>query len=299
MFDFSDTSLEQDVGGIHFTNPIGLAAGFDKNAELLDIIPSVGFGFMEVGSITAEPCEGNPKPRLWRLPKSKSLVVYYGLKNDGAEYVYHRVENRRRSIPVGTNIAMTNCEDNLNIEHAIGDYAKSFKIFARSGDYFTINVSCPNTRETKKPIFIKLSPDYSFEVIDQILDISKKHRVDGIICTNLTKHPNPADIKNEDVPKVGGLSGKVVQEMSDTLLAYIYRRDNAGGKNRFILIGIGGVFSAADAYKKIRLGANIVQLITGMIFEGPQLISEINRQMVQMLHDDGFTNITEAVGVDA
>ncbi len=322
MFGFSDSRLEQDMLGIHFANPIGLAAGFDKNAELMSIIPSVGFGFMEVGSITAQPCYGNAKPRLWRLPKSRGLVVYYGLKNDGAERIYHRIANRPRTIPVGTNVAMTNCADNIDLHNAVRDYAKSFKIFAErgsGGEYFTVNVSCPNTLggqpfmepdaldvllteldaiATAKPIFIKLSPDATLETIDELLDVARKHRVHGIICTNLVKKPDSAKILDADVPKIGGISGKPLQDASDALLAHIYSRENAGGRNRFVLVGLGGVFTSEDAYKKIRLGANLVQLITGMIFEGPQAISEINRRLTLLLTRDGFANVRDAVGVD-
>ena len=325
LFDFSDWRLEQNILGIHFKNPVGLAAGFDKNADLLSIVSSVGFGFAEVGSITGEPCAGNPKPRLWRLPKSQSLAGHYGLKNDGASCIYHRVANRLRTVPVGTNIAMTNCRDTIDIHNAIRDYAKSFRIFAErdsGGSYFTVNVSCPNTLggqpfmdpdnldlllaeldaiQTVKPVFIKLSPDVSLETVDQILDIAHSHRIHGIICTNLTKKRDSQKILDAYVPAIGGLSGKLVQDASDALLAHIYSQEHRQGssnKNHFVLIGLGGVFTALDAYKKIRLGANLVQLITGMIFEGPQSVSEINRGLASLLIRDGFQSINEVVGID-
>ncbi len=315
-FGYSHPMLEQEVLGMHFKNPIGLAAGFDKNAELTDILPSVGFGFEEVGSITGNPSKGNPRPRLWRLPKSKGLVVYYGLKNDGAEVISHKLARKRFGNRVGINVAMTNCEENLDIRTAVLDYAKAFRAFTDIGDYFTINISCPNAKggqpfvaphrldylldildeiPTKKPVFIKLSPDISFEVVDELLDVAKKHRVHGIICTNLTKKRNNPKIIETDLPDVGGISGKPVQDLSDKLLAYIYRRE----RERFVLIGLGGVFSAEDAYTKIRLGASLVQLVTGMIFEGPQVISEINRGLVRLLTRDGFVSVQEARGVDS
>lgn len=314
MFGFSDESLEQIVNGIKFKNPIGLSAGFDKDAELLNTIPTVGFGFEEVGSITSAPCSGNPRPRLWRLNKSEGLVVYYGLKNRGAEEISKRLKNKKFEIPFGTNIAMTNCSDNLDISKAVLDYAKSFRIFREIGDYFTINVSCPNAEggqpfmdpeklhillseldkiETKKPIFVKISPDISFVEIDNILNVLKNHKVDGIICTNLTKKKdNPLIV--DELPNMGGVSGKPVRDMSDVLISYIYNKE---GK-KFTIIGVGGVFSAEDAYRKIRNGASLVELITGMIFEGPQLISEINQGLAQLLEHDGFKNISEAVGAD-
>lgn len=306
MFDYQNPSLEQEVLGIHFKNPIGLSAGFDKDGLLIDIIPSVGFGFVEIGSITGEPCKGNPKPRLWRLPEKKSLRVWYGLKSDGCEAVAKRLEGVHSAIPLGMSIAMTNCKDNLDIDRAIEDYAKAFKVMEPHGAYITINISCPNTEggqpfvehlylerlltkldaiPTAKPVFIKFSPDLSDEEIDALLDVARAHRVHGIICSNLTKKGVTGD---------GGLSGMAVQELSDKLLAYIYRKE----KSRFVLVGCGGVFSAEDAYRKIRLGASLVQLITGMIFEGPQLIGDINQGLARLLKSDGFTHIKEAIGID-
>jgi len=315
-FGYSNKKLEQKILGMTFVNPVGLAAGFDKNAELTQILPCVDFGFEEVGSITGEPCLGNRKPRLWRLPKSKGLVVYYGLKNDGCLAVAARLEDVAFENRIGTSVAMTNCKENLDTEKAIADYVKAFHAFVLIGDYFTVNVSCPNAEggqtfmnaqkldrllteldriPTEKPIFIKLSPDISFADVDLILEVAKKHRVHGIITTNLTKKRDNPKILDQNVPKVGGISGKPVAELANQLLSYIYKKE----RSRFVLIGCGGIFTAEDAYKKIRLGASLVQLITGMIFEGPQAVSEINRGLVQLLERDGFKNISEAIGVDA
>ncbi len=315
LFDYQNPILKQEVAGIAFRNPIGLSAGFDKNAELADILPSVGFGFIEVGSITGKPCTGNPKPRLWRLPESKSLVVYYGLKNDGCEAIASRLHGKHFSIPVGVSVAMTNCSENCILKNAIADYAKAFLTMEPFADYITVNISCPNTLggqpfiqphkldylfdildgiPTQKPVFIKLSPDMSEPELDSLLAVAKSHRIHGIICTNLTKKRDNPKILDGDVPQKGGLSGKVVEGLSDGLLSYIYRKE---GK-RFALIGSGGVFTAEDAYRKIRLGASLVQIITGMIFEGPQVISEINQGLVVLLKRDGFKNISEAIGAD-
>ncbi|MEK9184667.1 MAG: dihydroorotate dehydrogenase (quinone), partial [Patescibacteria group bacterium] len=246
LFDYKNVILEQTILGINFKNPIGLSAGFDKNAQLTDIIPFVGFGFIEVGSITGKPCVGNAKPRLWRLKELKGLIVYYGLKNNGSRAIANKLRNKTFAIPTGTSIAMTNCQENLNIENAIEDYAVAFKEFVSIGDYFTINISCPNAQggqpfidpikldnllkkideiNTKKPIFVKLSPDLSEKVVDDILLVLKKHRVHGIICTNLTKNKNGK----------GGISGKSVQNLSDNLLAYIYKKE----KDSVTLIGCG------------------------------------------------------------
>ncbi len=319
FFDYQNPVLEQDVLGIHFKNPIGLSAGFDKNVELTDILPNVGFGFAEVGSITGEYCKGNPKPRLWRLPKSKSLVVYYGLKNDGCEKISERLKKKLKgknfSIPIGMSVAMTNCKENMDTEKAVLDYAKAFKTMESLGSYVTVNISCPNTSggqpfvnpqkldilfntldkiETKKPVFIKLSPDMSKDELDRLLEVAKGHRIHGIICTNLTKKRDNSKILDEEVPEKGGISGKVAEELSDNMLSYIYKKE---GK-RFVLVGCGGVFTREDAYRKIKMGASLVQMITGMIFEGPQVISEINQGLVELLKKDGYKHISEAIGRD-
>ena len=315
LFYFQHGSLSQDILGIHFPNPIGLSAGFDKNAELLDILPEVGFGFAEVGSITGEPCEGNPKQRLWRLPKSKSLVVYYGLKNDGAESIAERLKNQNFRIPVGISVAKTNNQATCEDEVGIADYAKAFRSFAQIGAYTTVNISCPNTFggqpftdptrldhllseldkiETTKPTFVKLSPDLNDGDVDALLEVIAKHKVQGIICSNLTKNRSNPKIVETDVPAVGGLSGKVVEELSNKLIAHVYQKT----QGKYIIIGSGGVFSAEDAYKKIKLGASLIQLITGMIYEGPQLISEVNIGLVKLLKQDGYTNIKDAIGAD-
>jgi len=329
LFDYKNKKLSQDILGIHFGNPIGLSAGFDKNAEMIDILPSVGFGFAEVGSITGERCEGNPKPRLWRLPKSESLVVWYGLKNDGCEAISKRLEEKldgkHFDIPVGMSVAMTNCAENLVLENAIKDFAKAFRVMEPVSDYITVNISCPNAQggqpfvdaqkldllfneldkvPTKKSVFIKLSPDLSYDGFDSILEVVHKHRIDGIITTNLTKNRDNPKILDENVSGVGGISGKAVKDLADDTLAYISKKESSWGasKNKngkkLVLIASGGVFTAADAYKKIRLGASLVQMITGMIYEGPQVIGEINRGLVELLKKDGFTNISQAIGAD-
>lgn len=315
LFQYKNPILAQDVLGIHFTNPIGLSAGFDKNAELTDILPSVGFGFAEVGSITGSPCAGNPKPRLWRLPLSKSLLVWYGLKNEGCEAIAEKLRSKQFAIPIGMSVAITNNKENLELENAVRDFAKAFRTMESLGSYTTINISCPNTLggqpfiappvldhlfdvldeiPTKNPVVIKLSPDITRPELDGLLAVARRHRIDGIICTNLTKRRDNPKILDKNIPSMGGMSGSIVQDVSDNMLAYISRKE----KKRFVLIGCGGVFTAADAYKKIRLGASLVQMITGMIFEGPQLISEINQGLARLLKRDGFKSITDAIGVD-
>jgi dihydroorotate dehydrogenase len=330
FFDYKDEKLEQDILGIHFSNPIGLAAGFDKNAQLTKTLPSVGFGWMEIGSITGKACAGNPRPRLWRLPKSNGLAVYYGLKNDGCDAISQRlkaqigsrapsadhVQKGYFSIPVGVSVAMTNNRENADIDIAIDDYEHAFRQMEPIGDYVTVNISCPNavagqtftipanlerllqrldTIHTDKPVFVKMSPDFNDNDLDATLNILDKHRIHGIIATNLAKKRANQKISEGDIiPDNGGMSGKILESASDRTLSHIYKKT---GK-RFILVGCGGVFSAEDAYHKIRLGASLIQLVTGMIFQGPQSIGDINRGLSKLLARDGFTDISQAVGAD-
>ncbi len=301
LFGYSNPAIEQDILGIHFKNPIGLSAGFDKNAKLLNIIPYAGFGFEEIGSITGEPCEGNPKPRLWRHKDLKSIRVNYGLMNDGAAAISKRLKGKKFKFPVGISIAKTNNEATCDTEVGIEDYAKAFEAFVKIGDYFTVNLSCPNTFggqpftdpkrldrllgkldqiPTQKPVFLKLSPDLSEKELDVLIAVAEKHRVHGFVCTNLTK--------NHKFGK-GGLSGGAVKELSNKQISYVYKKT----KGNFVIIGCGGIFSAEDAYEKLKAGASLLQLITGMIYEGPGLISEINRGLVELMKKDGYKNISE------
>lgn len=315
LFTYQHPSLRSTVCGINFPNPVGLSAGFDKNGELTDLLPSVGFGFEEIGSITGEPCQGNPKPRLWRLPKSKGLIVYYGLKNDGCEAIANRLKEKTFSFPIGTSIAKTNSPETVPTNAAVVDYKKAFQAFATIGDYFTINISCPNafggepfanperleqllsaldTVTTNKPIFLKFAADISFDEVDALVKVADRHRVHGFILTNLTKNRNNSQIHQQELEHVGkgGISGKPVSDLSNALISHLYK---TVGK-RYILIGVGGIFSAQDAYEKIKRGASLIQLITGMIYEGPQLIGEINYGLVELLKKDDFQNIQEAIG---
>ena len=319
LFGYSSSTLEQKIFNIKFKNPIGLSAGFDKNASLIEIMPSIGFGFMEIGSITGRPYEGNPKPRLYRLPKEKSLRINYGLKNLGAEVIHEQLQNKNYTFPVGVNIAKTNNTETSLVNNGIEDYFFTYKTFRDVGNYFTINISCPNTCEEHpifaepknldllleiifsipkiKPIFVKLSPDLPETQLDAILEVCRKYEVDGFVCTNLTKE-NPFKHQGK-----GGFSGKTVEELSLKTIRFVYKKINHSAKallwqnsQKPIIIGVGGVFSADDAYRKIKAGASLVELITGMIFEGPQLISDINLGLVKLLKYDGYKNISEAIG---
>jgi dihydroorotate dehydrogenase len=312
---YENPILRQTICGIDFSNPVGLTAGFDKDGLLVEILPDVGFGFAEIGSVTGEPCEGNLKPRLWRLPKSEALIVYFGLKNDGCEVIRDRLSNKIFRIPIGVSVAKTNCQETCDVEIGIADYVKAMKAFLDVADYITINISCPNafggepftnpelleqllcatdSLHARQPIFLKMPADLSFEEIDKLVDVALTHQVQGLILSNLTKRRdsqkiNPADI----VPsEKGGISGRPVFDPSNDLIEHLYKR--VGG--RLVLIGTGGIFSAEDAYEKILRGASLVQLATGMIFCGPQLIGQINRGLVRLLQRDGYNSIQEAIG---
>lgn len=287
-------ALEQTIAGIHFPNPVGLSAGFDKNAELIDTMAMVGFGFTEVGSITAEPYAGNPRPRLWRLPEVQGLRVHIGLANAGAEVIAQRLERKHYPIPFGISIAKIN---------DLAEYSTVAERFRDIGQYITLNISCPNVSGGKdcqqpaaletllsaynqlgitKPVFVKISPDLDFALVDQLLDCMIEYHVTGVICSNLTKNSST----------VGGISGKPAQAKSLALVRHIRQRVG----QQLVIIGVGGIFSAEDAYTYLQAGASLVQLITGMIYQGPQLIGDINRGVVRLLRRDGYQHISQAIG---
>jgi dihydroorotate dehydrogenase len=317
MFNYEDSMLTQIVSGLKFRNPVGLSAGFDKNGTIVEVIPEVGFGFMELGSITNEPYEGNRKPRLVRLPKSKALVVYYGLMNIGVRKFVERLKKyTQKKAIVGISVAKTNCSKTAEDNAGIQDYYDCLEYLEKEnvGDYYTINISCPNTfggepftteerlnlllskidtLKITKPVFIKMPINLPQDQYDQLINVAIKFKITGVIIGNLTKIRDPKLIKDEISDDVkGGISGLPTQELSNNLISYTYRNY----KDRLIIIGVGGIFSAEDAYEKIKRGASLLQLITGMIYEGPQLIGEINKGLVGMLKRDGYKNISEAVG---
>jgi dihydroorotate dehydrogenase len=317
LFGYSSPMLEQEVCGIRFKNPIGLSAGFDKNARLTHILPYGGFGFEEVGSITGKPCAGNQGTRLWRLKHSEGLVVWYGLKNDGAATISRRLQHTSFKFPVGISLAKTNSPEMCDDTAAIADYVKVAKAFSHIGAYYTINISCPNTYGGEPfidaarldkllssldwvkhdgPTFIKLAAELDDKQLKDVVMVAKRHKIDGFVCNNLIKDPRHAKLDARDeLPGKGGISGRPNTAWTDE---QIRRVRKLAGRN-MIIIGVGGIFTAEDAYRKIRAGASLVEMITGMIYQGPQTISEINRGLVLLLRRDGFEHISEAVGVDA
>lgn len=315
-FAYQDPRLKQIIAGVPFLNPIGLSAGFDKNVKLISLLPSIGFGAAEFGSITLKPYGGNPKPRLVRLPKSKGIVVNYGLMNDGVEAIIPRLRAHADDMVVGISIAKTNSIETATLEKGVEDYAQCLQAVkdAGVGDYYTLNVSCPNafggepftTKETltmllervqtvhvTKPIFVKLPINLAMDDLDGLLRVCVQFRVAGVIIGNLTKVRDPQLIHDPIAHKAkGGISGKPTEDLSNDCISYAHEHYG----DSLYIIGLGGIFSAEDAYAKIRAGASLVQLITGMIFEGPQLIGEINAGLVKLLERDGFATIAEAVG---
>jgi dihydroorotate dehydrogenase len=315
LFGYTHPTLTTKVDGVWYKNPIGLSAGYDKNARLLRILPSMGFGFAEIGSITKDPYRGNEPPRLWRLPHSRSLGIYYGLMSDGADTVAKRLAHQRSSFPLGVSVAFTNDEKNTDIGRAVDDMLYTYETCGPHGSYITLNLSCPNTlseqpfmiakhakqllhtlatKRLNKPHYIKLSPDYSRAEIERLLDVALEFNVDGFICSNLTKNRQNSLIVERNIPPRGGMSGKVLEPLSNNLIEQVARY--TGGQKT--IVGVGGIFNAEDAYQKIRLGASLLQLITGMVYRGPSVISDINLGLVRLLKRDGFSSIAEAVGAD-
>lgn len=311
--------LKQKIHGVTFTNPIGLAAGFDYEAKLPKILPSVGFGFGTVGTVTNHPYGGNPKPMLGRLPKSKSLMVNKGFKSPGVDKIIEKMEKLsiNTSFPVGLSIGRTNGRQ-MSQKESAKDVLTSFEKFEKSKikvSYYELNISCPNLignisfyppknleellKEVDKlrlkiPLFIKMPIEKSNKEVLAMLKVIARHRVKGVIFGNLQKDRKHPSLVKEEVNKfkVGNFSGKPTHERSNELIALAYKNY----KNHLTIIGCGGVFTPEDAYLKIKLGASLVQLITGMIFEGPQLITQINMGLLDRLKKDGFKRISEAIG---
>lgn len=317
IFYYQNKALSQKVAGISFHNPVGLSAGFDKDASLQAILPDVGFGYMQIGSVTLKPYLGNLEPRLYRLIKSKGLVVNYGLKNIGVNKIIAKLKNYDQpSFPLGISVAKTNCRETVGTKEGISDYYKCLKLLDNNGigNFYTLNISCPNTfggepfttpdklkkllkkistLNIQKPIFVKMPINLNWQEFKKLLNVIVKYQLAGVVISNLTKTRDPKLIK-DDIPKgvIGGISGKPTEKQGNVLISKTYKNY----KDKLIIIGVGGIFSAEDAYEKIKSGATLVQLITGMVFEGPQLIGEINQELVELLQNDGYKNINEAVG---
>jgi dihydroorotate dehydrogenase len=309
--------LKTNIAGLSFPNPLGLAPGFDKNAEIIDPIFDLGFGFVEAGGIVPRPQPGNPKPRLFRDTESEAVINRYGLNSEGLEICAQRIEKwhakRRLSGIFGINLAK-----NKDSTEVSADFVAGLTRLAPFIDYATMNISSPNTaglrdlqgrdqleillravmtareRCAKKPrLFVKIAPDLSEKEIEDIADIALTSGIDGLVVGNTTTS-RPPGLSARFGREIGGLSGKPLFELSTKVLGHMYRLT----KGRIPLIGCGGVFSGADAYAKIRAGASLVQLYTGLVFEGPGLIPRIKHELAGLLEREGFKSVSEAVGRD-
>ena len=317
----SQIKLKQTVAGINFSGPVGLAAGFDYNAQLTQVLFSLGFGFQSVGTITNLSYEGNPLPRLGRLPKSRSLMVNKGFRNLGAEKISQKLSQLNYQIPLGVSIGVSNNKNLIRLEDSIDDIKMAFSVFEKAkikNSYYELNISCPNLINTnvnfykpenfsqllqsikrlklKKPVFVKMPIDKTNQEFSALLKIiSQFEFIKGVIIGNLFKDRKSPLLDRQEVNKykAGYFSGKPCQPRSNELIKLTYKNY----RNKLIIIGCGGIFSGQDAYEKIKLGASLIQLITGMIFQGPQLISQINLELEELLKKDGFNNIKQAVGI--
>ncbi len=321
LFLDKNTLLSQEISGVKFANPIGLAAGFDYKAQLTQTLSSIGFAFGTVGTITYYPYGGNPKPMLARLVKSKSLMVNKGFKNQGIVTVLKKLKKNKFDVPVGLSIGKTNTRKKMTQSEAVEEIVKTFRLAERSKinfRYYELNISCPNLygdisfyppknldqllREVfklklKKPLFIKMPIEKTDKETEAMLKVIAEYSVRGVIFGNLQKdRKNPLLDKDEIKKfKMGNFSGKPTEKRSNELIALAFKKYG----NKLTIIGCGGVFTAEDAYKKIKLGASLVQLVTGLIFEGPLLPSKINFELEELVKKDGYKNISQAVGVEA
>ncbi|EMA40511.1 quinone-dependent dihydroorotate dehydrogenase [Halococcus hamelinensis] len=302
-----DDRLRTVAFGLDFPNPVGMAAGFDKNAEIPRALAAFGFGHVEVGGVTAEPQGGNPRPRLFRLPDDRALVNRMGFNNHGADRIGERLAHARVDVPVGVNIGKSK---STPLDDAAADYVSSYERCS-TGDYFVVNVSSPNTpglrdlqnrahlerilgtlREAgASPLLVKLSPDLTDDAVAEAVAVAEDEGLDGVIATNTTTE-RPASLRGAHRDEKGGLSGKPLDARATRTVAFVAERTDLP------VVGVGGVSSAAGAYRKIRAGASLVQLYTGFVYEGPAIARDINRGLLEMLDRDGFECVADAVGAD-
>ncbi len=300
--------------GLKFANPLGIAAGFDKNGVVVNQLASLGFGFVEVGTVTFEPQPGNPRPRMFRLPEDKALINRLGFNNDGAAVVAERLRKLDRKCIVGVNIGKNKSVPN---EEATENYLKSFDLVHPVADYVAVNISSPNTpnlRELqkadslvellssltagnnergRKPLLVKIAPDLTEAEIESIVDICLRFEIDGVIATNTTIFRDGLKTDVSDIGD-GGLSGKPLTARSTEIISSIYRYS----KGKLPIIGIGGIFTAEDAFAKIAAGASLIQAYTGFVYGGPSFAGDVNVGLAGILKERGFESLDEAVGSD-
>ena len=303
--------LKTEIFNKTLENPIGVAAGFDKNAEVYNSLFNLGFGFVEVGTITPEPQYGNPKPRVFRLEEDEALINRLGFNNSGSNEIYNKIEKNKSNGFLGINIG-----PNKTSVNRVEDYIKCLNKFYNVADYITINISSPNTENLRNfhkeeemnhllskvkeekdklkpdlPIAVKISPDIENKSIEDICDILVSYSIDLLIISNTTEK-NREVLKNINKLEKGGLSGKPVEKRSNELVKLFYKNL----KNKIKIIGVGGVSSGKDAYEKIIRGASLVQLYTGMVYRGPDIANKINKELIEILTKEGVKNISQIVG---
>ena len=327
LYSFDHSSLHQEIWGARFRNPVGLAAGFDKNGQLIRFWDKAGFGFCEIGSVSARASQGNSKPRAFRLTSDRALINRMGLNNDGAEEVSQRVKKLNKALlpPLGINIAKTH-DPGIMGEGALLDFRHSFRVLAPLATYVVLNISCPNTAEgktfedpeslhallsaiisdrtdmrVKVPLLVKLSPTFSQHVvfdsaIEEILSIVQQHGVDGLVATNTASDRQHLIASQEELARIGkgGVSGAPLTLRTTRLVKYLYEKTNG----TMPIIAVGGIDSAETAYANIRAGASLVQLYTGLVYKGLGVVKKINKGLVRLLKQDGFRSITDAIGAD-
>ena len=318
-----DERLQIEVAGLAMRSPLGLAAGFDKSGRAVQLLSALGFGHLEVGSISAEPSAGNPKPRLFRIPQDHGIVVNYGLPNDGADRVAQRLADARLPVPLGINVVSTNRGPDAppdSDETVIGDYLRSVRRLQPCADYLCLNLSCPNTRDGRNffheparlaallsgldelglatPLFLKVAPFADGHELERFLATVEPVRcVSGFSMNLPSGKPEGLGTDPARLARMpGAVSGRPAASLADRMIAELYRHMD---RRRYRLIGSGGVFSAADAYRKIRLGASLVQMLTALVYEGPGIVAPINDGLARLLEADGVTRVADAVGVDA
>lgn len=302
-----DERLAVEVVDSHFPNPVGLAAGFDKNARAPNALAGLGFGHIEVGAVTASPQAGNPRPRLFRLPEDRALINRMGFNNDGADVIAERLRNHAPfQVPIGVNLGKSK---DVPLAEAAEDYRYTYERVAEHGDFFVVNVSSPNTpglRELQDreplediidallsagaaPLLVKFSPDLDTSAIDEVIDVVETFDLAGIVAVNTTIS-RPKSLNNPNRGEAGGLSGAPLQSRAIEVVKYVATQTDKP------IIGVGGVDGPESAYQMIRAGASLVQLYTAFVYEGPAIARSINRGLLRRLERDGHDSIEDAVG---
>ena len=292
--------LKRNLFGLEFSNPVGIAAGFDKNAEMYNELGNLGFGFIEIGTVTPKGQPGNPKPRLFRLPEDKALINRMGFNNNGLDAAVKNLRKRKTKVIIGGNLCKNISTPN---KKALEDYVTLFKGLFDYVDYFTVNVSCPNISDLRelqdqdslteilnklqvinnkkpkrKPILLKLSPDLNFKQLDEVIEIVENTKIDGVVAVNTTISRNNLTTSEEKVKTIGkgGLSGRPVKDRSTEIIKYLSEKSNKA----FPIIGVGGIFTPEDAIEKLNAGADLIQVFTGFIYEGPFIARRINKALL-------------------